>query len=344
MRKIFIVFLVIIFVSGVVVILSKKTKVQQFEEIKVIRGDLVSSFRISGTVEPRNRLPIKPQVAGRIEEILVSEGERVKKGQILAWLSSSERAALLDIAKSQGEQEYQKWLEVYKPTPIIAPLDGFIIVRDKEPGQMINTSDYVVVMADELIIKAYVDETDLRYIKLGQVVRCSLDAYPDVKFLGKIEHVAYESTSINNVTVYEVKIKPILSEKEINFSLWRENRKEKYFRDKMDKKLPQRNIASILRSGMTTTIEVIAGERKNVLILPTTAIQDMGKEKFVWIKKDKKILKQPVEVGISDGKNVEIILGLNEGDIVLKPQILKDKKIFSSQMNIRGPMGNFFRR
>jgi macrolide-specific efflux system membrane fusion protein len=51
---------------------------------------------------PQNRLEIKPPIAGRAEEVLVNEGELVKAGQIIAWMSSTDRAALLDAARAQG--------------------------------------------------------------------------------------------------------------------------------------------------------------------------------------------------------------------------------------------------
>ncbi|MDW8055755.1 MAG: efflux RND transporter periplasmic adaptor subunit [Elusimicrobiota bacterium] len=349
MKKKIIVITSILVLLGIFVLLNKKLSSKpQFKEIEVVKGDIISTFRISGTIEPRNRLAIRPQIAGRIEDILVSEGEKVKKGQIIAWLSSQERAALLDIAKSQGEQEYKKWQEIYKPTPIIAPLDGFIIVRDKEPGQTVTTADHIVVMADELIIKAYVDETDLRYVKLNQLVNCSLDAYPDVSFLGKVEHIAYESTLINNVTVYELKIKPILAThkpgvpKEFHFIRQRKNKKETL--QQKEKSKPQISISSILRSGMTATIEIIAEEKKDVLTLPTSAIQDTGKEKYVLIKKEKQVIKQQIETGMSNGKNTEITSGLTEGDIVLIPQTSFKSSSNTTRTRRPNPMSAFFRR
>ncbi|MFN3550575.1 MAG: efflux RND transporter periplasmic adaptor subunit, partial [Endomicrobiia bacterium] len=331
------------------VIKNNFSKKEEFVEIKVLRDNLSSSFRISGNVEPRNRLPIKPQIAGRIEDIFVKEGEKVKKGQVIAYLSSQERAALLDIAKSQGEEVYKQWQEVYKPTPIVAPLDGFIIVRDKEPGQTITNNDYIVVMADELIIKAYIDETDLKYIKLGRIVKCTLDAYSEIEFLGKIEHIAYESTLINNVTVYEIKIKPILTEKKFSFKKHKDfiSYKDKVKKENIDKKiLIPPDISSILRSGMTATIEVVAEERKNVLVLPVNAIEDTSKEKYVLLKKGKEIIRQVVITGLSNGKNVEIISGLDEGDVVLIRK--KQGKYFDKSPSVRfvrqNPMSAFFRR
>lgn len=337
--KLIVVLILTITVISGLTLWNKIFKKIQYEEIQVKKGNISLSFRVNGTVEPKNRLPIKTQIAGRIEEILVQEGDKVKKGQIIAWVSSAERAALLDIAKIQGEQEYKKWQEVYKPTPITAPLDGFVIVRDKEPGQTITTADYIVVMADELIIKAYVDETDLRHIKLHQLVKCSLDAYPGIKFLGKVEHIAYESTLINNVTVYEVKIKPIFKKSNSNGSPRHEYRFKKNYVFK-----PEKNIVSILRSGMTATVEVVTQEKNEVLILPTSAVQNVGKEKFVLLKTTNKIVRQPIETGLSDGKNIEITSGLKEGDIVLIPKTSYGGSSSTKRQQRLNPMSVFFRR
>ncbi|MCS7227541.1 MAG: efflux RND transporter periplasmic adaptor subunit, partial [Endomicrobia bacterium] len=344
-------------------------------EIKVIRGDIVSTFRINGSIEPRNRLPIKPQIAGRIEEILVEEGQKVKKGEIIAWLSSTERAALLDIAKTQGEQEYQKWQEVYRPTPVIAPLDGFIIVRSKEPGQTVSTNDNIVVMADELIVKANIDETDLRYVKLNQPVEVSLDAYPEVRFTGIVEHIAYESTVVNNVTVYEIKIRPLLSlggqndnfphnppgrkkealEKKVRrYGDWLDESSKKQISFKRIREyhtrhlLEGKNLQTVLRSGMTATVEVVAKMKRNVILVPTEAIINVGTQQCVLVKTEKKPQQRFVQIGLTDGKNVEIISGISEGEVILVKQ--KTYKKMHSGVSIspqtgirRTAMSAFFR-
>ena len=52
------------------------------------------------------------------------------KGQILAWMSSTERAALMDAARSKGPEEVSRWEELYRPTPILAPIRGTVISRN----------------------------------------------------------------------------------------------------------------------------------------------------------------------------------------------------------------------
>jgi len=163
------------------------------KEIRPVLGDIQMAVMTTGAVEPQNRLEIKPSINSRIEEILVDEGDKVTKGQILAWTSSTERAALVDAARSQGDGALAYWEQVYKQTPIISPIDGEVIVRSIEPGQTVTTNDTVLVLSDRLIVSAQFDETDIGRVGLGKEAVIALDAYPKVKIEGTVDHIAYES-------------------------------------------------------------------------------------------------------------------------------------------------------
>ena len=139
-----------------------------------------------------------PFLGKSIEKILVKEGQKVKIGDVLALMSSTDRATLLDAAKLEGEENVKYWEDVYKATPLIAPIDGEVIVRAVEPGQTVTASDAVIVLSDRLIVKAQVDETDLGRIKLDQNVNIIMDAYPGINIKGHVGHIAYESKLINN--------------------------------------------------------------------------------------------------------------------------------------------------
>ncbi len=262
-----------------------------YSSLRVEYGDLVISILSTGGVEPENRLQIKPPVAGRIEEILVKEGQRVEKGQILAWMSSTERAALIDAALSKGEEEVKKWKELYRPTPIMAPISGTIILKSVETGQTFTNSDPVFVMSDRLTVKAQVDETDIGKIKLGQKAQIALDAYSDKILEARVNHIAFDATTTNNVTTYVVDVLP--------------------------KKTPD-----FMRSGMTANVVFILAEKNHVLLLPSSAIfEEEGKKYVLREGQDKKqTLRVFVETGLTDGKNTEILSGLNEGDIILSQE------------------------
>jgi len=178
---------------------QSKDALQVVRSVKVAKGDLDIKVSATGTVKPYNRVEIKPPIAGRVEEVLVNEGDLVRQGQVLAWMSSIERAALLDAARSQGDEVFKRWQEAYKLAPLLSPLEGTVIVRSVEPGQTVTTADPVVVISDRLIVEALVDETDLSFIQLGQKTEIHLDAYASEIFWGKVDHITYESQLVNNV-------------------------------------------------------------------------------------------------------------------------------------------------
>ncbi|MFA5144275.1 MAG: efflux RND transporter periplasmic adaptor subunit [Candidatus Omnitrophota bacterium] len=251
-------------------------------------GSIQSAITSTATVQPQNRLEIKPPINGRIDEILVKEGEQVKAGQTLAWMSSTERAALLDAARARGPEEMKYWQEVYKPTPLISPIDGEVIVSTDEPGQTVTSSEAVVVLSDKLIVQAQVDETDVGKVKVGQAAFISLDAYPQIKVNGKVDHIYYESTIVNNVTIYKVDIVP-------------------------------ENVPAVFRSGMSATVNIIENSKTDVLTIPAEAVKWDRDGAYVFMAgpSGKNPVKRSIKTGLSDDKNVEVISGLNEGDRIL---------------------------
>jgi macrolide-specific efflux system membrane fusion protein len=212
----------------------------------------------------------------------------VKTGEIIARMSSTERAALLDAARARGPEALRHWEEVYKATPLISPIDGQVIVSTDQPGQTVTSSEAVMVLSDHLIVQAQVDETDIGAIELGQEARITLDAYPEIKVKGKVGHVYYESELVNNVTIYKVDIIP-------------------------------EAVPAVFRSGMTATVSIIKESKDNVLLLPLDTVKRKKGEAFVDLKKGlgKKGKEQKIELGISDGKNTEVVSGLSEKDTVL---------------------------
>ena len=267
---------------------------KRYEPVPVERGILDIEIQSTATIYPKNRLEIKPPLAGRMEEILVNEGDMVEAGQIIAWMSSTDRAALLDAARARGKAEMEKWKDVYKATPILAPLAGRIIARNVEPGQVVAASDVMFVMSDTLIVEAQVDETDLARIYQGQRGRVSLDAYPGQSFDAVVDHIAYESETVENVTIYTVELAP--------------------------EKIPD-----FVRSGMTASVMFSSQSAAATLLVPAEAVQENGGKKQVLVPAgphpDSREARD-VKVGQTDGRNVEILDGLAEGDLVLVPRVM----------------------
>lgn len=275
-------------------------------EVKI--GSLTESIDATGVVNPKNRLEIKSPIAGRIEEILVKEGDEVKRGTILAWSSSTERAALLDSVRTQGESELKRWEELYRPTPIMAPIDGTIILRGMETGQSFSATDALFTMADRLIVKASVDETDIAQIAKDQRAVIVLDAYPQNKITGRVVHLAFDSTTTNNVTSYEV---DILTEE----------------------------VPSYMRSGMTANITIIVSSLDNILTIPQAAVVEDQAETFVFKKVKEDYLLHKVMLGESNGIEVEVKEGLKAGDVIFLRSISLPGKELSGSPFMPGGRG-----
>lgn len=271
------------------------------KEITPFVGSIQNLISTTGTVLPKNRLEVKPPVNGRVDQILVKEGERVKTGQIVAWMSSTERAALLDAAHGQGQDALKYWKEAYKAIPLISPIDGEVIVAITQPGQTITTGDAVIVLSDQLIVRAQVDETDIGKVKLGQAAFLTLDAYPEDKIKAGVDHIYYESQTVNNVTIYQVDLLPA-------------------------------TIPGFFRSGMNATINFIESSRENALLIPVDAVIKDKENNYVLLKQagSQEYLKREVKLGISDDKNIEVISGVNVNDLI----VAKGKKYILPKANI----------
>ena len=277
---------------------SKGSSSEIIKEIKPTLGSIQTFISTTGTVYPKNRLEVKPPVGGRIESILVQEGDKVKLGQVLAWMSSTERAALLDAAEGQGEEVLKYWKQVYKPIALLAPINGEVIVATTQPGQTVTTTDAVVVLSDHLIVRAQVDETDIGKVKPEQEAFVALDAYPNEKINATVEHIYYESETVNNVTIYKVDLLP-------------------------------KNVPEFFRSGMNATVDFIAESRKNILLLPVEAVRKENDESYVLLKQadNKNPIKRVVKIGITDDKNYEVLSGITSTDTVI---VTTKKYIFPS--------------
>jgi macrolide-specific efflux system membrane fusion protein len=304
-NKIIFLFLILVVAGGAgyyyVELRQKKPSDEIIREISPFMGAIRTYISCTGTVLPKNRLEVKPPVNGRIEKILVKEGDAVKTGQILAWMSSTDRAALIDAARGKGEEALKYWEETYRPIPLPAPIDGEVIVGTVQPGQTITTAEAVVVLSDRLIVRAQVDETDIGKIKLAMQAFITLDAYPDTKIKAAVDHIYYESQTVNNVTIYLVDLIP--------------------------EKVPE-----FFRSGMNATVDFIEQDKENILVVPADAVYKDNGESYVLIYQgaEQAPLKKKVLLGITDDKNIEVLSGLASEDRIM----LKSKKYTLPRNNI----------
>ncbi|HAH32764.1 MAG TPA: RND transporter [Elusimicrobia bacterium] len=249
--------------------------------------DLSEVVDTTGVIAPENRVEIQPSASGRIEEILVDEGEAIKAGEVLALMSSSDRVAILDAARSAGDDQYKQWKETYKPIKIISPISGTLILRNVVEGQTVNSGAVLFALSDKLLVAASLDESDVGRVKPGQRATIVLDAYPDKRVRGTVFKILDEGTIKSNVVTYTVKIRP-------------------------------ESVPAFFRSQMTANIKIAISERKNILLLPAMAVTTNQQGETVVIKelKDGQPVYARVETGRNEGEQVEIVSGLEAGETV----------------------------
>jgi macrolide-specific efflux system membrane fusion protein len=271
---------------------SNGERAPEYRAVKAKRGDIEMTVLSTGIVQPRNRLEIKPPIPGRVEQVLVEEGQQVRRGTILAWMSSTERAALLDAARAKGADEVKHWEELYRATPILAPIDGTLILRNVEPGQSFTSTDAVFVMSDRLIVVAQVDETDIGLVQLRQAARIELDAYPGQGFDGRVDQIAYDAKTVNNVTTYSVDVLP-------------------------------HKVPPFMRSGMTANVTFRLASRENVVVVPSEAVRTVDGRSVVLVPgaTGAAPLEREVKTGLTDGKRVEIVAGIDDGETLFAARL-----------------------
>jgi len=292
MKKVIIIF-VIVLLLGIIITYQLKSKKEKIENIQYVpyqvsTADVKEIIDTTGEVSALNRVEIKPTVAGRVDTLLVNEGDTVKKGQVLAYLSSNDRVAILDAVRANPEESVETWESTYKPTPVISPMNGKIILKNVVEGQTISTSDILYALADELIVKASVDEADIGKIRNGQSTIITLDAYKNSNINGKVFQILEEGKNVSNVITYYVKIRP--------------------------EKTP-----SFFKSLMTANIDITVQEKKDVVVIPWDSFKEDEKgNTFVLVPQENFQQKQvAIKTGILDGDNIEVTEGLSKGDFIL---------------------------
>jgi multidrug efflux pump subunit AcrA (membrane-fusion protein) len=131
-----------------------------------------------------------------------------------------------------------------------------------------------------------VSEIDVSKIKPGRKVTIIIDSITDTTFTGKVVSVDRVGSTSNNVTTYPAIVQ---------------------FDTSSDKILPN----------MAATANIIIETKTDVLVAPSTSIQNQNGQYTARVLRNSVEMSQPVEVGISSDTQTEIISGLSEGDMVI---------------------------
>ncbi|MFK9090405.1 efflux RND transporter periplasmic adaptor subunit [Bacillus salipaludis] len=163
---------------------SAQTASVQERTAVVQKGKLEVKISGSGTVQSVTNEDIKSVINNNeIDEVLVTVGEEVKKGDEL-------------ITFTDGSD------------PITAPSDGTVTTLAVAAGERVTSGQVVAHVTNyhDLQTAVQIDELDITKIKEGQAVNLIVNAYPDQTFTGKVTTVADEGTATNGVSTFDVTI------------------------------------------------------------------------------------------------------------------------------------------
>ena len=170
---------------------------------------------------------------------------------------------------------------------LTSPIGGTVTEVTAGSGEIVGTGPLLTITdLNDLRVELYVDESDMALIAPGHVVNITLQADSDSQYFGEIVHVSPALATIDGVQV-------LRAESSIE------------------------NPPAYLRPGMTASLQVIASTASNALLVPLDALRELSAGSYaVFVVEDGQPKMRPVEVGIMDFANAEILSGLEKGDII----------------------------
>ncbi len=319
-------FQVVVSANGVVKPIDRieiKSKASgQIEELPVEQGDFVRQGQLIARLDQKDERAAAAQAQADLDiaRAELQQAQRIydRRNELFEKKLVSEEEwnqieLNLTVAKGKLVQvttALDRAQERLSESVVRAPIDGVILQKYVEEGQIIASGvsnvgggSPIVDIADmsSVYIEAGIDEIDIGKIQAGQLAMVIADAYPELKFRGKIVRIAPEAKIEQNVTLFDVVVEV-------------------------------ENTDNKLKSGMNTSIEITIVEKKDVLLAPAVAFQapsgppGRSDERTVLLKKDDKFVPQQVAIGLSNFRQAEILSGLEEGDILGVPMTSRLKE------------------
>ena len=292
------------------------------------RGPAIEAVYATGVVEAIDYSRFGSTVAGRVTEVLVDEGDAVRKGDVVTRLDDLQAQARLrdararltmaesEIARDQtlmnrgvlavqtlerAQQErdqaaaavdlFARQLEDYT---VLSPLAGTVMKRNVEPGETVAADAVLFEIASTARkrVAAEVDERDIAGVQIGAPIAAHADGFPDEVFEAKVTNIRRQGDA-----------------------------GARTFRVEADLPADTR-----LMIGMTVDVNVVVGQRDNALLVPAGAVAhgpSLGGRPgapYVFVVEAGRARRVDVKTGAVGASTIEIRSGLTDGDrVVVNP-------------------------
>lgn len=276
---------------------------------------------IEGTLKANEYVTLRPEVEGKVREIYFTSGQRVKKGDKILKLEDAAYRALVEEAEARlelGKSKYERALallkrqagtvkdkdETYaqwqiakaevdkaksqlKKTLLVAPFDGIVGLKNLSIGAYVKPGEDIVVLSDvdPMKIEFSVSETHLDKVQPGKEVTLEIDGFPDNIFKATIEAIDANVDPLNHTL-------------------------------KVRASFPNINDGE-LKPGLFGRVKLLISSHPDAVMIPDSAVESRGTREFVYLVKNGSAIEAPVRVGGRNGKQVEILGGINPDDMVV---------------------------
>jgi membrane fusion protein (multidrug efflux system) len=279
-----------------------------------------------GSLRSTESVIIRPEISGRITEILFDEGQQVRRGMPLFRLDAAIARAQLEQAKASlvlSKANHERAEDLYRrgagtqrardeavsklradeasvalaqatldKATLMAPFDGIIGLRKVSVGDYVNPGQDLVNLEniEQLKVDFRVPEIYSMQIKVGQSVQIRLDAIPNS---------AYDGTVYAIDPAYDPNGRAII----------------------LRARLANRD--GLLRSGMFARVTLLVDEREQAIVVPETALVPIGGEQFIYRVVDGKAVLTKVVIGQRRRGQVEIVDGLERDAVIVTEGAVK---------------------
>lgn len=358
--------LVAVIFIGTFVFLYIKSQPQPevYDEFTLQRMDIRKTTVVTGKIEPRNEVNVKPQISGIITEILKEAGETVQEGEVIAKVkvipdmgslsAAQARLRLAEINRKQAQTDYDREKTLFDKGLVAADEYDKIAQALRQAREEVDAAqDNLEVVRDGVsksnasasstLIRSTITGLILDIpVKVGNSVIlantfndgttiATVANMNDLIFRGNIDEteVGRLSTGMTmKITIGALQDLKFDARLEYIAPKATDQNGANQFEIKAAVNLPSN--ATNIRSGYSANAEIVLAEAKNVLAVQESAIEFDGDDTYVYVIKgegDKQTYeRRKVQTGISDGIHIEIRSGVKPNERIRGPKMIATEK------------------
>jgi len=292
--------------------------------VEVWRIETVPSMpdilELPGALEPNKVIEVPVEQRGRIQDVLVKEGDRVETGQILLHLDAVLLQAELEKAEAQAKYDqraYDRVVELLEKgvvnrnqveelearkivsaanlelartnlerTTVKSPVRGVVDQLVRDLGEYVSSGDTFarVVDVETLKVVLQVPERDLRYVNEGKRIEVSVDALDGTTVAGNVSYISRVADEATRTTRVELALD---------------------------------NRSGRLYSGMIVRARIPRRVIQDAVMIPLASVIPGEKTRVVYIAQDGIAVRREVELGIIRGSQVQVLGGISAGEMLI---------------------------